>query len=161
MPGRTCSLTCCAEQQAQEPTEPSEPEEAAEEKQGENQETELLIYPPQAVQQQSWTPPPHKVYKGTAGSPTSFPVRPPGQRPGQPLDPDDDDHEWVKVGPNHQIPSPEQGPLEKRVSTSFLEGMITDKVNLQETDWWFTEPPGDSLSQAVLQLSGFCWLACT
>ncbi|KAK9786293.1 hypothetical protein WJX73_000359 [Symbiochloris irregularis] len=99
---------------------------------------------PQAAQQRcsTWSPPPHKIYKGNAGSPTSFPVFPPGQKPGQEPEPDDDDFEWVRVGPNAQILNPEEGPLEKRVSTSFLEGMLTDKVNLQETDWWFKEPEG-------------------
>ena len=38
--------------------------------------------------------------------------------------------------------NPELGPLSRRVETTFLEGIYSEKVNLEETDYWFTEPEG-------------------
>ena len=37
---------------------------------------------------------------------------------------------------------PEMGPLEKRVNTTWLDGLFEGEVDLEETDYWFTEPPG-------------------
>lgn len=96
---------------------------------------------PQSRQQ---PPPPHKIYRGVAGSPTSYPIVPP-YRPGMEEE-DEDDYEWIDVGKQFQVPNPERGPLEQQISTSFVQGMMADKVNLDETNYWFTEPPGEQLS---------------
>ena len=34
------------------------------------------------------------------------------------------------------------GPLEKRVNTTWLDGLFEGEIDLEETDYWFTEPPG-------------------
>lgn len=39
---------------------------------------------------------------------------------------------------------PELGPMSRRVETTFLEGIYSDKVNMEETDYWFTEPEGQT-----------------
>jgi hypothetical protein len=41
-----------------------------------------------------------------------------------------------------QVYNPEEGPLERRVNTQWLDGMFEGEVDLEHTDYWFTEPPG-------------------
>lgn len=40
------------------------------------------------------------------------------------------------------MPDPEKGPLERRIGKSWLEAMTKGEIDLQETAYWFTEPPG-------------------
>lgn len=44
-----------------------------------------------------------------------------------------------------QIPNPELGPLERRVTLPFEEAFFedADDINIEDTQYWFTEPPGD------------------
>lgn len=41
-----------------------------------------------------------------------------------------------------QIPNPELGPLEKRVSAQFEEAIFTEEISQDDADYWFTEPEG-------------------
>ena len=41
-----------------------------------------------------------------------------------------------------QIPSPELGPLERRVELTFEEALFKEEIDLDDTAYWFTEPPG-------------------
>lgn len=50
--------------------------------------------------------------------------------------------EYINLGPQWQIPNPEEGPLEQRVATTFIEGLFKGEPNLEESNYWFTEPPG-------------------
>lgn len=49
---------------------------------------------------------------------------------------------YMNLGPQWQIPDPEKGPLERRVQTTFVEGMLSGDISPEETQYWFTEPPG-------------------
>jgi hypothetical protein len=48
----------------------------------------------------------------------------------------------VIVVPQIQIPHPELGPLERRVSLSFEEAIFTPEVSYDDAEYWCTEPPG-------------------
>jgi len=48
---------------------------------------------------------------------------------------------YVDLGPQYQVPDPEKGPLERRVSTQFLDGLFSDEINLEDEAYWFTCPP--------------------
>ncbi|BDA41840.1 hypothetical protein COCOBI_02-6340 [Coccomyxa sp. Obi] len=48
--------------------------------------------------------------------------------------------EYMNLGPQWQIPDPEKGPLERRVQTTFVEGLLSGDVSPEETQYWFTEP---------------------
>ena len=50
--------------------------------------------------------------------------------------------EYMNLGPQWQIPSPELGPLEKRVQTTFVDGLLSGDISLEDSEYWFTEPPG-------------------
>ena len=54
----------------------------------------------------------------------------------------------VKLPPEYQIPNPEAGLLERRVSKTYIEAMYTDEVNMEDTNYWFTEPEGRHLCHA-------------
>lgn len=41
-----------------------------------------------------------------------------------------------------QIPNPELGPLERRVSLTYLEALSDDHVRQEDIDYWFNEPEG-------------------
>ena len=50
--------------------------------------------------------------------------------------------EYMNLGPQWQIPNPELGPLEKRVQTTWVEGLLSGDISLEDSEYWFTEPPG-------------------
>lgn len=50
----------------------------------------------------------------------------------------EDDH--IIVDPENPIPNPELGPLERRVSTTFEEGLIQEEIDTEAMKFWFTEP---------------------
>ena len=52
------------------------------------------------------------------------------------------DKEYMNLGPQFQIPNPELGPLEKRVQTTFVEGLLSGDIKPEDSDYWFTEPEG-------------------
>jgi hypothetical protein len=54
------------------------------------------------------------------------------------------DTSMINIGPQYQVPNPELGPLERRVDTTFLEGIFSDKVSVEDTNYWFAEPDGPS-----------------
>ena len=41
-----------------------------------------------------------------------------------------------------QIPQPELGPLERRVELTYEEALFSEDIDLDDTAYWFTEPPG-------------------
>ena len=41
-----------------------------------------------------------------------------------------------------QVYKPELGPLDQRVTLSWLDGILEGEINLEDTEYWFTEPPG-------------------
>ena len=43
---------------------------------------------------------------------------------------------------------PELGPLDQRVTLSWLDGILEGGINLEDTEYWFTEPEGWSLHGA-------------
>jgi len=55
--------------------------------------------------------------------------------------------EYMNLGPQWQIPNPEDGPLEKRVQTTFVDGLMSGEISPEETEYWFTEPQGQHLQQ--------------
>lgn len=50
-----------------------------------------------------------------------------------------EDH--VVVDPENPVPNPELGPLERRVSITFEEGLAMDTIDKEAMAYWFTEPP--------------------
>ena len=50
--------------------------------------------------------------------------------------------EYMNLGPQWQIPNPELGPLEKRVQTTWVEGLLSGDISLEDSEYWFTEPQG-------------------
>lgn len=50
-----------------------------------------------------------------------------------------------------QVYKPELGPLDQRVTLSWLDGILEGEINLEDTEYWFTEPPG-------LHYMGHRWL---
>lgn len=57
----------------------------------------------------------------------------------------------------------EDGPLERRVSTTFEEGLLSDHIEPDAMEYWFTEPEGgDAAGQEagafdLLELHGPHW----
>ncbi len=49
--------------------------------------------------------------------------------------------DYIVLDPDNPIPDPELGPLERRVSTTFEEGLIQEEVDIEAMAFWFTEPP--------------------
>ncbi|GLC34278.1 hypothetical protein PLESTB_001602600 [Pleodorina starrii] len=45
--------------------------------------------------------------------------------------------------PDYQVFDPDKGPLEKRVQRSFLDAVTDDKVDLRDTEYWFSNPEGN------------------
>lgn len=41
-----------------------------------------------------------------------------------------------------QVPNPELGPLEQRVSSTYEEALFTEDISPADTQYWFTEPQG-------------------
>lgn len=50
-----------------------------------------------------------------------------------------EDH--VVVDPENPVPNPELGPLERRVSITFEEGLALETIDREAMQYWFTEPP--------------------
>ncbi len=50
--------------------------------------------------------------------------------------------EFINLGPQWQIPDPELGPLEQRVQTTFVEGLLSGEISPEDSLYWFTEPEG-------------------
>ena len=51
------------------------------------------------------------------------------------------DDDYILLDPDNPIPNPELGPLERRVSTTFEEGLGLEDVDHEAMKFWFTEPP--------------------
>ncbi|GIL53544.1 hypothetical protein Vafri_9130 [Volvox africanus] len=45
--------------------------------------------------------------------------------------------------PDYQVFDPDKGPLEKRVQRSFLDAVTDEKVDLRDTEYWFSNPEGN------------------
>ncbi|KXZ53751.1 hypothetical protein GPECTOR_6g668 [Gonium pectorale] len=45
--------------------------------------------------------------------------------------------------PDYQVFEPDKGPLEKRVQRSFLDAVNDDKIDLRDTEYWFSNPEGN------------------
>ncbi len=52
----------------------------------------------------------------------------------------DDESEYIIVDPQNPVPNPELGPLERRVSVTFEEGLALETVDKDAMEYWFTEP---------------------
>lgn len=48
----------------------------------------------------------------------------------------------LDLGIQYQVPNPEDGPLERRVGTLYLEALFSDEVSDADAAYWFCEPPG-------------------
>jgi hypothetical protein len=48
--------------------------------------------------------------------------------------------DYIIVDPENPIPNPELGPLERRVSTTFEEGLVQEEIDTEAMKFWFTEP---------------------
>jgi hypothetical protein len=53
---------------------------------------------------------------------------------------DEEGHIWVDA--ENPVPRPELGPLERRVSMTFEEGLESEEVDPEAEEYWFNEPPG-------------------
>eukprot|EP00889_Picochlorum_renovo_P006604 jgi/Picre1/33634/NNA_001114.t1 len=62
-----------------------------------------------------------------------------------------------RLDPENPVPNPELGPLERRVSVTFEEGLALDTVDKEAMEYWFTEPPqGWSTEKRILKkVQGF------
>jgi hypothetical protein len=49
---------------------------------------------------------------------------------------------YIWVDAENPIPRPELGPLERRVSMTFEEGLESEEVDPEAEEYWFNEPPG-------------------
>lgn len=49
---------------------------------------------------------------------------------------------YIWVDAENPIPRPELGPLERRVSTTFEEGLETEETDPEAEKYWFSEPAG-------------------
>lgn len=49
-----------------------------------------------------------------------------------------------------QIPNPELGPLEQRVSATYEDATLSDDINVEDTKYWFNPPQGVDLTHAHL-----------
>lgn len=52
-----------------------------------------------------------------------------------------EDDDYMIVDPENPVPNPHLGPLERRVSTTFEEGLEQEEMDLEAMSYWFTEPP--------------------
>lgn len=52
----------------------------------------------------------------------------------------EEDSEYIIVDPENPVPNPELGPLERRVSVTFEEGLALDTIDKDAMQYWFTEP---------------------
>jgi len=50
------------------------------------------------------------------------------------------DDDFIVVDPENPIPNPHLGPLHRRVSTTFDEGLVQEEVDPEAMAYWFTEP---------------------
>lgn len=50
--------------------------------------------------------------------------------------------EYINLGPQWQVPEPEKGPLEQRVQATFVDGLLSGEINLEDSEYWFTQPDG-------------------
>lgn len=55
---------------------------------------------------------------------------------------DDEGEENYLDLPNYQVFDPDKGPLERQVRKEFLDAIADDKVDVRETQYWFTSPEG-------------------
>ncbi|KAG2496406.1 hypothetical protein HYH03_005633 [Edaphochlamys debaryana] len=53
---------------------------------------------------------------------------------------DDDGEDNYMDLPDYQVFDPDKGPLEKRVQRSFLDAVADDKMDLRDTEYWFSTP---------------------
>lgn len=51
-----------------------------------------------------------------------------------------EDEDYIIVDPKNPVPNPELGPLERRVSVTFEEGLALEEIDQQAMDYWFTKP---------------------
>eukprot|EP00884_Botryococcus_braunii_P010347 jgi/Botrbrau1/19313/Bobra.0073s0049.1 len=58
------------------------------------------------------------------------------------MPPDFEPSEDIDLGPQHQVPQPEKGPLGKRVGRTFIDGLFSEEISIEDMEYWFTEPPG-------------------
>ncbi len=54
-----------------------------------------------------------------------------------------------------QIPNPELGPLERRVSLTYLDALQDDTFRQADIDYWFNEPEG-----VCILVGGCCFVLC-
>ena len=52
------------------------------------------------------------------------------------------DESMVNLGPQYQVYDPEKGSLSQRVDKTFVEGIFSNEINVDDTNYWFTEPEG-------------------
>lgn len=50
------------------------------------------------------------------------------------------DDDYIVLDPDNPVPNPELGPLERRVSTTFEEGLVQEELDPEAMKFWFTEP---------------------
>ncbi|GFR51429.1 hypothetical protein Agub_g13718 [Astrephomene gubernaculifera] len=55
---------------------------------------------------------------------------------------DDGEEAYIDV-PDYQVWEPEKGPLERRVYKSYNEAMKDDRIDLRDTEYWFSNPEGN------------------
>lgn len=53
-----------------------------------------------------------------------------------------DDDDYIVLDPERPVPRPELGPLERRVSSTFEEALLSEEVDPEAMKYWFTEPKG-------------------
>ena len=53
-----------------------------------------------------------------------------------------DDDDFIVLDPERPVPRPELGPLERRVSSTFEEALLSEEVDPEAMKYWFTEPEG-------------------
>lgn len=58
------------------------------------------------------------------------------------LEENGDEDDFIEVDPEIPVPRPELGPLERRVSTTFEEGLEREDIDPEAMEYWFTEPAG-------------------
>ena len=59
--------------------------------------------------------------------------------------------EYLNLGPQYQIPNPELGPLERRVQQTYVDGLLSGEINLEDSEYWFTEPAGSRVLSLLQQ----------
>ena len=58
------------------------------------------------------------------------------------------DERTVNLGPQYQVYDPEKGSLSQRVEKTFVEAIFSDEINVDDTNYWFTEPEGGTSCSA-------------